>query len=228
MSNTMNKVKALAANGQLPLSDVFQQCYDEEHLSPKNNYDAWDTCLKEVYSVRNPKPSVAEFGDAMYNVWKDAGGLTRTIMINALKSIADYTNDSAIYTEVNKYYPITVLMTIDTTRVLSSGYLSSNIVITDDNGDPNQGSNEIRVTAKVKTKLIWKAVAKNGTDTIQLKEFKIRRGQDLFTAPEPNLQADGTYKGTLTKVGSETYAYNISINNGSQMYTWDPFITSLA
>lgn len=224
MSNTMKNVRALAANDQLPLETVFLQCYDTEHLSPENNYDAWDKCLKEVYSTRNPKPSVTEFGDAMYSVWKDAG-LSRAIMIEALKSIPDYA-DKAIYTEVNKYYPITVLMTVDTVQTLKTGNLSNYITVTDDNGDPNQGSNEITVIAKMGSTLAWKAVSINGTDTVHLKQFIKVAGPHLFTTGEPSLQPDGTFQGTLTTTGLETYRFSMTINNGTTVYSWDPYIQS--
>lgn len=223
ISNVLKQVRTLAENDQLPLEVVFQQCYDNEHLSPENNYGAWDQCLVEVYNTRDPKPTIEEFGDAMYSIWKDAG-LSREIMIKALKSIPAY-QGTPVYTEVNKFYPITILMTIDTVNTVRTGRLS--IIITDDNGDPNQGSNEITVTAKVNTTLVWKGVSKNGTDTVQLKQFIRESNISLFPDNEPNAQPDGTFKGTLNKKGFETYSFSITINGGGRVYRWDPYICAV-
>ena len=229
MSNTINisevldHVKHMAEDDQLPLEVVFQQCFDEEHLSPENDYGAWDQCLVAVYNTRNPKPTIQEFGDALYAIWKDAG-LSREIMIKALKSIPAY-RDTEIYSEVNKFYPITLLMTVDTVNTVKNGRLF--ITITDDNGDPNQGSNEITVTAKVNTTLVWKAVSTNGTDTVHLKQFIRESSTNLFPANEPSIQPDGTFKGTLDKPGFETYSFAITINNGSRVYRWDPYIRAI-
>ncbi|CAA9201530.1 AidA/PixA family protein [Flavobacterium collinsii] len=214
----------LATNDQLPLEVVFQQCYDNEHLSPENNFGAWDLCLQQVYNTRNPKPGIEEFGDAMYSVWKNAG-LSRAIMIKALESIPGYTG-APIYTEVNKYYPITVLMTVDTIKTVQTGSLY--ITITDDNGDPNQGSSEIQVNAKISTIIRWKAVSLNVTDTVHLKQFVVRGGVNLFSANEPSLQSDGTFQGTLITTGTEVYSFTITINDGSQQYDWDPYIVCTA
>jgi len=238
MSNTIKKnlapnngIMTNAKNG-LPLVTVFQQCYDPEGFNPQTDYETWDQCLNRVYSVRDPKPSVTEFGDAMYSVWKGEGGLSRESMIKALRSLKVY-SETSIFTEVNKYYPnVNVTITIDNiAEVQKTNNLSKHIHVTDDNADPNQGSNELTITAKVGTTLTWKAVSKSTSDTVHLKKF-VRRihpnERHLFPENQPSLQLDGTFKGTLNKTGRETYAFHITFNNDPKVYSWDPYINSIS
>jgi hypothetical protein len=224
--STMESVKALAGQQELPLQTVLQQCNDNENLNPVDNFTAWSHCLQGVYDVRTSKPSISELGDAMYQVWSSV--LVRSAMTNALLVIKNGSTPAFqpanVYIEVDKYYPITLSIVIDTTATMARN--SAIVTVTDDNGDPQQGSNEITVNAKVGNTLIWSARSTNGTDTIQLKQFIRSSGVDLFPNGEPSLQGNGTFQGTLNKVGYEVYHFAFTINNGPTQYQWDPFIRS--
>lgn len=210
----------MTLTADLPLTTVLQQCNDNEHLNPTKDYNLWVECLQEVYETRTTKPTAAEFGDAIYSVWNV--NLTRNIFSTALLGITPSYNQLDVYTNVNKYYPITITIIVDTDLTIQTNCAQVSVI--DDNGDPNQGCNELAVNAKLGNTIIWKAISKSGGDTINLIEFMVRGGNQLFSNGEPAKQGDGTWKGTLTTVGEEVYAFNLTINASLVVYTWDPYI----
>lgn len=224
-NSPMKNVVALAANDQLPLEVVLQQCNDNEHLNPISNYAAWAMCLQGVYDSRTDKPTVDQLAGAIYQVWSAA--LDRPSMTNALLSIklgsAPAFAPADVYVQVDMLYPITISMVIDTTATRASGY--AQLTVTDDNGDPGQGSNELTVNARTGNTLVWTARAATGADTVQLLEFVSTGGTHLFATPsEPSKQPDGTFKGQIDKPGFEVYHFVFTINNQPQQYQWDPYI----
>lgn len=205
-----------------PLLVVLQQCNDNEHLNPMNDYTAWKTCLQGVYDTRQIKPTALEYANAIYAVW--SANLTRTIFTNVLLGITPAYNPSDVYSSVNINYPITVTIIVDTTQTIQTG--NAVVQVTDDNGDPSQGSNELAINVKVGNTIIWRAVSQSGGDSIQLTTFDVRGGVQLFTNGGPQKNADGTWQGVIAITGTEVYAFDLTINNSTRTYTWDPYIYS--
>ena len=215
---------------ELSLKIVLQQCNDEEHLNPEKDFEKWKDCLQTIYIGRSSKPNVNDFGSAIYAVWKTK--LTRDIFSNALLDIQMgdkpvYTS-KAVYSKTNKYYPITITIQVDTTNyVIGKRDNSISVNVFDDNGDPNQGSNELQVNAQLGNTLIWKAISKSGKDTIHLIEFISNNAVNLFSGKGPYKNGDGTFEGELTKTGTECYTFTFKINDSPDIYRWDPYINCI-
>ena len=222
---------------KLPLAMLLQQCNLKNKYNPRTHFAAWVHCLNEVNAAQGYQYTAMDFAKAILTVWPAPKLMNRDIMVKGITGIKNSTGKAAfsiaaVHQAVSTQFPITVTITVDTTPLLAAHpnnlgdtcNANNYLKITDDNNDPNQGSSEITIYCNVGATIRWVAVAKNGTDTVELTNFYNFPGANVFGQVNPTKQSDGSYEGVTTSTGHETYTFNMAVNGGITTYWWDPFI----
>lgn len=120
---------------------------------------------------------------------------------------------------------IHVLTSVDTQSILA-GNNSSVVYMVDDNankGSSSEGTTELKTTCAPGDIINWRVTPINGTDTVVITSMFNSSG-DIFATP-PSEQPDGSWQGTVSSTGNETYQMQILIN-GVKTFKWDPYLVS--
>ena len=228
----------------LPLLVIeLQQCHNPEAYNPIENRANWIKCLNEVNQQQNNQYTAQDFARAIPQVWPNPQSMNRATMIEGITAIQKGGKQAfttvSIYQAVATQYPITITADIDTEKLLNKYDNSSDalcnawncLTMSDDNSDDNRGVNdkhtkseELTVYCQIGDTLRWVAKAQNGTDTIELTDFDYVKGTNVFGSVDPTKQPDGSFQGTTTTKGNECYHFKFTINGGTAIYWWDPFI----
>lgn len=191
----------------------------------------------------------SEFADATIRDWAQAIHTTwiETITLeqleDGLRQVGKFTEDQ-IKTEADIYF-LEVLIKVDTATILSQypGPQSSPIFVDNyikmtsnhQSTTIGQGTNELDTEELVPNESIeWTALADNGTDTIQLVEFKpspINPNADFSQIIGTPVQEEGAPNKFRSYVKTDpqpnfkaAYSFIFTINNGTQQYTFDPWL----
>ncbi|WP_062056594.1 AidA/PixA family protein [Aquimarina longa] len=229
MNTTYQSISSIVTQN-ISLTDLLQQCNTINNYNPITDFQPWADCLNNIQKGQNYKYNALQFTEAITKVW--TGNLmNRDTLFKGIQNIKTAQGNQAfdnksIYKSINTQYPITVTFIVDTKKLISSkqSWANKYLTATDNNGDPNQGSNEITVNANVGNTLRWVGKSKNGTDTVQLTAFVFRGETNLFGENLPSKQSDGSYMGKLVTTGTEVYSFSFTINNVPTTYNWDPYI----
>ncbi len=95
------------------------------------------------------------------------------------------------------------------------------VYMLDDNGDPNQGSNELNINAAIGDTIIFNITSLIPSWGCVLTTFTPGSGQAVIT---PTV-TDGVWSGQVQNKGKLQYTLTFTINGTTQSFTWDPFIT---
>ena len=222
---------------KIPLKVLLAQCDIRNKYNPLTQFAGWVHCLNEVNEGQSYQYTAQDFATAIPEVWSAPSLMNRDTMTKGLKGIKNSTGGAAfaiaaVYQAVNSQFPITVTVEVDTDGLLAAHgnnlgdtFNANNwLTITDDNNDPSQGSFEMTIYCNVGNTIRWVAAAHNGTDTVELTAFIDGGGTDVFGGHPPTHQTDGSFQGTTSGSGHETYHYNFTVNGGNTTYWWDPFI----
>lgn len=124
---------------------------------------------------------------------------------------------------------INVLTCLDTQAILNNPGISASdaVYMVDDNasgGSTDEGGYELNTACAEGDVIVWRVVPINDTDEVVITALTNKSG-DLFGGTPPTEQEDGSWQGTISTSGKETYELAILIN-GVIAYNWDPYLTA--
>lgn len=121
---------------------------------------------------------------------------------------------------------INVLINVDTNTILANPQVDPAKVIfmTDNNvagGSTGEGTDELSTACHVGDTIQWRVTAQNLSTPVIFLAFKNSSGSDFgFNPPAGN---SSLYQAEAVSTGVETYQILILVN-GTQTFTWDPFV----
>ncbi|MGB0177591.1 MAG: hypothetical protein ACPF9D_10525 [Owenweeksia sp.] len=200
-----------------------------------------NTMVEAIANVKADFESstVDEWANALHLVWIES--ITLEQLISAMETIGTFSTED-ITTAATVYF-LEIQIGVDTTGILNMGqtnpnpiYVSQFITMTSNHKSATSGQGTNELVAKdlqPNESIFWTATSNsNPSDTIQLKEFAASGPNEDFSEmiAAPKL-LNGTENEYYTYVKSDpvrglifAYRFNFTINNGSQLYTFDPFL----
>ena len=183
--------------------------------------------------------TVDEWANAIHLVWIET--ITLDELISAMETIGTFSS-SDITTAATIYF-LEIQIGVDTASILNLGQSSSNpikvndyITMTSNHQSATSGQGGHELVAKdlqPNESIFWTAIStSNSSDTIQLKEFLASKsGEDFSEMIATPKLLSGTENQYYTYVKSDpelglvyAYRFNFTINNGSQLFTFDPWL----
>lgn len=202
-----------------------------------------NTIDEAIANVKNDYGSatVDEWANALHLVWIET--LTLDELISAMGTIGTFS--SADITTAATVYFLEIQIGVDTTSILGLGKTSPNPIYVDSyihmtsnhkSATSGQGGNElIAKDLQPNESIFWTAIStSNSSDTIQLKKFlpsPINPNADfseMIAAPKLLNGSENEYytyvKSNPVEGLKYAYCFNFTINNGSQLFTFDPWL----
>ncbi|MDB4948132.1 MAG: hypothetical protein JWM27_781 [Gemmatimonadetes bacterium] len=112
---------------------------------------------------------------------------------------------------------INCLCVVDTAATVNG---TTTVYMLDDNGDPNQGSNELTINCDIGDTINFNVASIIPTWGCVLTAFVPATSPALFV---PNY-VNGVWTGIVNSKGNMTYHFNFTVNGQPGTYNWDPFI----
>ena len=241
---------AIASNANL--EGIMSACKSINGVSPTVDQQMWQECLQDVYTAyTNVYGAVTceVFAAAIYNTWgvvqptiaNMPSRLTSATMSAGLQSIQ--VNSSQVYSNqtisstIALYYAV-INIVIDTELMLQQqnnnigglNWFAGNYITMNDN-DPystGEGGDELVTGGLRATQTIeWYVVNKSGNAAINLTQFDAG-DPDLYAMIYQPVKINNTsyYTQVLPSpnLSQHSYRFEFTINGGSTVYTWDPFL----
>ena len=186
--------------------------------------------------------SINDWAQAIHLAW--LATITLDELISGLEAAGFSSTDAA--TEANVFF-LLINIQVDTASVLAANlqppypqWINSYITMTSNHADQSSGQGGNELDNKFSSdditdnqSILWTATSANGTDTVQLTEFRLSSGaavdsQDLISTPVPVPGHTNQYKSNVLSnpPAGIKFAYNfiLTINNDtSKTYSFDPW-----
>ncbi|WP_062265743.1 hypothetical protein [Endozoicomonas arenosclerae] len=204
--------------------------------------DNTDPTVKNVVD----SATINDWAKAIHTVWIKT--ITLSQLVEGLGKVNRFSSED-INTTANIYF-LEIQIEVDTASILSQHNKdgSSNPIFVDSyikmtsnhvSTTSGQGTNELDTEELVPNESIeWTAVSKNGSDTIQLKRFHaspINPNADfkaIISDPVPESGSSNKYSSYVIQHPQpdfrKAYSFDFTINNGTQLFTFDPWLGDLS
>jgi hypothetical protein len=249
MSSSLQVTVQNAVNASSDLTAIFGICLGSGVTPTSSN---WQECLQLVYTYYQKlysTPTILNFTAGIYTAWAveqptaaaAPNRLSSTLMITGLQSVQN--NGSPAFSAADiqgvipTFYAI-INITIDTAGILAANnnnlgtsiFLNGYITMTDNEPTSSgEGTNELQTNGLSASQIIeWTAVNATGTAVIDLIGFVAGDPQQLYTLVYPPVEINDTqyYTQVLPNpvLSKDSYHFQFTINGGSTIYCWDPFL----
>jgi hypothetical protein len=189
--------------------------------------------------------TLRDWSKAIHTTWIDS--ITLEQLQSGLESTGRF-SQSDINTEANIYF-LEIVIHVDTNQVISKHQINGSaapifvdgfVKMTSNHVDTTigQNTNELDAEALVANESIqWTALGSDGAQNIQLKSFHaspVNRDADfskIISTPVLNTGSTNQYSSYVIPTPQanfrKAYSFDFTINNGTQLFTFDPFIGTL-